>query len=87
MMILLGYSLFDLRGSLPKIDAASSQTISADGVQAIDIHAEGVAVEVGSSYDIGQIQVQLYGTGYVTKKRYGSWMITARCPFGWIPIR
>ena len=51
MMILLGYSLFDLRGSLPKIDAASSQTISADGVQAIDIHAEGVAVEVGSSYD------------------------------------
>lgn len=68
MMILLGYSLFDLRGGLPKIDAASSQTISADGVQAIDIHAEGVAVEVGSSYDIGQIQVQLYGTGYVNQK-------------------
>lgn len=71
MLVLVGYHLFDWRGGLPKVDVASSQTIVIDDVRAIDIHAEGVTVEVGSSYDIRQIQVQLYGTGYVNQR--ASW--------------
>lgn len=71
MLVLVGYHLFDWRGGLPKVDVASSQTIVIDDVREIDIHAEGVTVEIGSSYDIRQIQVQLYGTGYVNQR--ASW--------------
>lgn len=73
MLVLAGYHLFDWRGGLPKADVASSQTIVAEDVRAVAIRAEGVTVEVGSSYDIRQIQVQLYGTGYVNQK--ASWQI------------
>lgn len=73
MLVLVGYHLFDWRGGLPKVDVASSQTIVAEDVRTVAIRAEGVTVEVGSSYDIRQIQVQLYGTGYVNQK--ASWQI------------
>ncbi len=73
MLVLVGYHLFDWRGGLPKVDVASSQTIAAEDVRTIAIRAEGVTVEVGSSYDIRQIQVQLYGTGYVNQK--ASWQM------------
>lgn len=63
-----GYSLFDFRGGLPKVSVASSQTIAADDIRALDIRAEGIAVEVASSYDIKDIKIQLYGTGYVNQQ-------------------
>ena len=66
-LLLLGYNLFDWRGGLPKVAVADSETISADGVQAVELHAEGVTVEVASSYDIREIKVQLYGSGYVNQ--------------------
>lgn len=68
LLALVGYQLFDWRGGLPRVDVASSQTIDAEGVRAVELHAEGVTVEVGSSYDVRQIQVQLYGTGYVNQR-------------------
>lgn len=68
LLALVGYHLFDWRGGLPKVEAASSQTIDVEDVRAVEIYAEGATVEVGSSYDIRQIQVQLYGTGYVNQQ-------------------
>lgn len=68
MLILLGHSLFDVRGGLPKVDVAYSQTIAEPDIRAIDIQAEGITVEVAASYDIRQLQVQLYGTGYINQK-------------------
>ncbi|MGM9525408.1 MAG: DUF4097 family beta strand repeat-containing protein [Peptococcaceae bacterium] len=68
ILFLLGYSLFDVRGGLPKVEAASSQTIEASAVKAIEIYAEGATVEVASSYDIKKIKVQLYGPGYVNQR-------------------
>lgn len=68
LLVLVGYQLFDWRGGLPKVEVASSQTIDAEDVRAVELHAEGVTVEVGSSYDVQQIQVQLYGTGYVNQR-------------------
>lgn len=67
-LLLLGYNLFDWRGGLPKVAVAYSETISAEDVQAVEIHAEGVTVEVASSYDVGKIKVQLYGDGYVNQR-------------------
>lgn len=74
MMVLWGYSIMDFRGGLPDAVIASSQTIEVDKkhpVNTIDIHAEGVKVEIGSSYDIKDIQIQLYGSDYVNQK--ASW--------------
>ena len=68
LLVLVGSQLFDWRGGLPEVEVASSQTIDAEGVRAVELHAEGVTVEVGSSYDVKQIQVQLYGTGYVNQR-------------------
>ncbi len=67
-LLLLGYNLFDWRGGLPKVAVVDSETISAEGVQAVELHAEGVAVEVASSYDVREIKVQLYGSGYVNQR-------------------
>lgn len=74
MMVLWGYSILDFRGGLPDVEIASNQIIEIDKkhpVNTIDIHAEGVMVEIGSSYDIKDIRIQLYGTGYVNQK--ASW--------------
>lgn len=68
MLGLWGYQIADLRGGLPKVDVASSQRIPAKAVQALDIRAEGVAVEVAAGNDVRDIQVQLYGTGYVNQR-------------------
>lgn len=68
MVVWWGYSIVDVRGGLPKVEAANSQTIETDDVRAVDIRAEGVAVEVASSYDVRDIKVQLYGTGYVNQR-------------------
>jgi len=75
MMVLWGYSVMDFRGGLPDVEVASSQTIKIDKkhpVKTIDIHGEGVAVEIGSSYDIKDIQIQLYGSAYINQK--ASWV-------------
>lgn len=74
MMVLWGYSILDFRGGLPDVEIAASQRIEIDKkhpVKTIDIHAEGVAVEIGSSYDIKDIQIQLYGEDYINQK--ASW--------------
>ena len=76
MMALWGYSIMDFRGGLPDAAIASSQTIEISKkhpVKTIDIHAEGVAVEIGASYDIKDIQIQLYGSDYVNQK--ASWVL------------
>lgn len=76
MMLLWGYSILDFRGGLPDVEIASSQTIpteKAHSVKRIDIHAEGVRVEIGSSYDIKDIKLQLYGSDYVNQK--ASWKL------------
>lgn len=74
MMVLWGYHLLDFRGGLPDVEIASSQTIptkTTRSVKTIDIHAEGVRVEIGSSYDIKEIKLQLYGSAYRNQK--ASW--------------
>lgn len=63
-----GYSLLDFRGGLPKVSVASSQTIAADDVNVLHVQAEGIAVEVASSYDMKDIKIQLYGTGYINQQ-------------------
>ena len=76
MLLLWGYSVMDFRGGLPAVEIASSQTIEIDKknpVKTIDIHAEGIKVEVGSSYDIKDIQIQLYGRDYMNQK--ASWQV------------
>lgn len=76
MMVLWGYSIMDFHGGLPKAEIASSQTIvieKSNPVKSLDIHAEGVTVEIGSSYDIKEIQVQLYGEAYINQK--ASWTL------------
>ena len=70
-MVLWGYSITDFRGGLPDVEVASSQTIEVEKkrpVKTIDIHAEGVKIEIGSSYDIKEVQLQLYGKDYVNQK-------------------
>ncbi len=77
MMVLWGYSIMDFRGGLPDVDVKSSQTIEVEKdkpVRTIDIQAEGVKIEIGSSYDIKDIQLQLYGKDYVNQK--ASWQLT-----------
>ncbi|MBQ2837489.1 MAG: DUF4097 family beta strand repeat protein [Peptococcaceae bacterium] len=77
MMVLWGYSIMDFRGGLPNVEVASCQTIEIDKkhpVKTIDIRAEGVAVELGSSYDIKEIQIQLYGKDYINQK--ASWVLS-----------
>ena len=74
MMVLWGYSIMDFRGGLPDAEIVSHQTIELNKkhpIKTIDIHGEGVAVELGSSYDIKDIQIQLYGAGYINQK--ASW--------------
>ena len=74
MMVLWGYSIMDFRGGLPDVKIASSQTISLEKkqtIRTIDIHAEGVTVEIGSSYDVKEVKLQLYGDGYINQK--ASW--------------
>ncbi len=76
MLVLLGYSIMDFRGGLSDVEIASSQTIEISKkhpVKTIDIHAEGVKIEIGSSYDIKDIQIQLYGKDYVNQK--ASWTL------------
>ncbi len=77
MMVLWGYSIMDFRGGLPDVDVKSSQTIQVEkekSIRTIDIQAEGVKIEIGSSYDIKDIQLQLYGTDYVNQK--ASWQLS-----------
>ena len=76
MLLLWGYSVLDFHGGLPDVEIASSQTIALDKknpVKTIDIHAEGAKVEIGSSYDMKDIQVQLYGRDYINQK--ASWQL------------
>lgn len=76
MLFLLGYNLMDHRGGLPKVEIAASQTIDVDeisDVKIIDIFAEGASVEVAASPDIKEIQLQLYGPGYM--KQRTSWQM------------
>ena len=71
MLLLWGYSVLDFHGGLPNVEIAASQTIKIDKknpVKTIDIYAEGAKVEIGSSYDIKDIQVQLYGRDYINQK-------------------
>lgn len=71
VLFLLGYSLFDFRGGLPKVDIAFSETIDeidAESIKSIVIWAEGATVEVASSYDEKEIAVQLYGPGYMHQR-------------------
>lgn len=68
LLVLFGYQLFDVRGGLPKVQVASSQTIEADGVKSIELLAEGATVEVAASADVKKIQVQLYGPGYMNQR-------------------
>lgn len=70
MLFLFGYSLFDLRGGLPKADILQSQEIAVEPgeVRSVSIKAEGVHLEVGSSYDIRDFEVQLYGPGYINQE-------------------
>ena len=79
MLLLWGYSVLDFHGGLPDVEIASSQTIALDKknpVKTIDIHAEGAKVEIGSSYDMKDIQVQLYGRDYINQK--ASWQLDER---------
>ena len=76
MLFLWGYSIMDFRGGLPAVEIASSQTIEiekAHPVKTIDVQAEGIRVEIGSSYDIKDIQIQLYGRDYINQK--ASWQL------------
>ena len=71
LLFVFGYSLFDFRGGLPKVEIAASQTIDADetkAVKSIEILTEGATVEVASSYDVKEIQLQLYGPGYMHQR-------------------
>ena len=68
LLVLFGYQLLDVRGGLPKVQVASSQTIEADGVKSIELLAEGATVEVAASADVKKIQVQLYGPGYMNQR-------------------
>ena len=71
MLLLWGNFMLDLRAGLPKVDVATSRTVDAEEVQEVHILAEGATVEVGSSYDVREITVQLYGPGYVNQN--ASW--------------
>lgn len=73
ILLMWGYHMLDLRAGLPKVDVATSRTIDAEPVQEVHILAEGATVEVGSSYDIREVTVQLYGPGYINQKT--SWTI------------
>lgn len=73
MLLLWGYHMLDLRAGLPRVDVAASRTIDAEPVQEVHILAEGATVEVGASYDVREITVQLYGPGYVNQK--ASWTL------------
>lgn len=68
LLLCLGYSLFDLRGGLPRVEIGCSQTIDADDVRAVAFSAEGATVEVAAGYDVREITVQLYGAGYVNQR-------------------
>ena len=70
MLFLFGYSLFDLRGGLPKEEILMSQKIEipAEEVQSVSVKAEGVHLEIGSSSDIRGFKVQMYGPGYINQK-------------------
>ena len=77
MLLLWGHSIMDFRGGLPAVEVASSQTIALNKenpVKTIDIHAEGIKVEIGSSYDLKDIQIQLYGQDYINQK--ASWQLS-----------
>ncbi len=67
LLLCLGYSIYDLRGGLPRVDVCASQTIDADDVRALSFQAEGVTLEVASAGDAHKITVQLYGEGYVNQ--------------------
>lgn len=74
MLFLLGYHLFDFRGGLPDAEIKASQTVDIEemeDVRAIEISAEGASVEVAASSDIKEIQIQLYGPGYMYQR--ASW--------------
>lgn len=68
LLLLWGYSLLDWHGGLPDADILNSQTITEKNVKKVIVQAEGVKLEVGSSYDIKTIKTQLYGTGYINQR-------------------
>lgn len=77
IMVIWGYSMMDFRGGLSKVEVASSQIVQPEKnnpIKTIDICAEGVKVEIGASYDIKNVQIQLYGEGYVNQK--ASWNLS-----------
>lgn len=61
-------SLMDWRGPLAKIEADYSVKISAKDVEALNIQAEGVKLELVATADTKKISAYLYGSGYMGHK-------------------
>ncbi len=71
MLYLFGSHLFDFRGGLPEADIAASEIIDIDEtkqVKSVEILAEGASVEVASAVDAKEIEIQLYGPGYMYQR-------------------
>ena len=71
MLVLFSYHLFDFRGGLPEVEIAASQTVAVDEIEdikSVEIFAEGASVEVAASADIKEVQIQLYGPGYMHQR-------------------
>ncbi len=71
MLCLFASHLFDFRGGLPEADIAASQSVDkehAKAVKTIEILAEGASVEVASAVDAKEIEIQLYGPGYMQQR-------------------
>lgn len=77
MLFLFGSHLFDFRGGLPEAEIKTSQTIDKEhtkAVKTIEIFAEGASVEVASAVDAKEIEIQLYGPGYMQQR--ATWDVT-----------
>ena len=71
MLCLFASHLFDFRGGLPEADIAASQSVDkehANAVKTIELFAEGASVEVASAVDAKEIEIQLYGPGYMQQR-------------------
>lgn len=64
VLLFLGYSVLDLRGGLPRIDALYTEKIDMTNVEEIALQAEGIKVELAESYHVKELTVQFYGTDY-----------------------
>ena len=63
-LIFLGYSVFDWRGGLPKIDPLYEEKVELQAVEEIVVQAEGIRVEMAESYHVRDLTIQLYGKDY-----------------------